>query len=385
SEEQRAGLEEALNRIRLERCPCETDPRESRIRWCEPRLTVHVRYREWRDGGHLRFPVFLGMSDQPSEAAQLPNDEIDQSPPPPVAEALADEPREVAITNRDKVFWPEAGYTKGHLIDYYREIAPWLLDYLRDRPVVLTRYPDGIAGKNFFQKDAPNWTPAWVRRVRMWSEHAHREIDYFVVDSAESLVYLANSGSIPLHVWGSKTKDLSRPDWSVIDLDPKDAPFEHVVRIARELHALCDAIELPSFVKTTGSSGLHILIPLGGALTFEQARGLAEVLGRIVVERLPELATLVRTVGDREGRVYVDTGQNGHGKLIVAPFSVRPLPGAPVSMPIRWSQVTKRLEPRRYSIKDATRFLNKHGDAMRDVLNERPDVLAALERLHDLL
>ncbi len=383
SDDERGAWQERLDAISVEHCPCEPSPAEKRARWCEPRYTVRVRYTEWRDGGHLRHPVYLGASEEPPVAALRPGTE--RPPPPPVAEPQGEEPRDFPITNRDKVFWPEEGYTKGDLIDYYRKLSPWLLDYLRDRPVVLTRYPDGIDGKSFFQKDAPDWTPAWVRRVRMWSEHAHREIDYFVVDSVESLIYLANSGSIPLHVWASRTRDLAHPDWTVIDLDPKEAPFAHVVTIARELHHLCESIELVNYVKTTGSSGLHVMIPLGGQLTYEQARGLAEVLGRIVVERLPEIATLTRTVSNREGRVYVDTGQNGHGRLIVAPFSVRPLRGAPVSMPIAWSQVSKRLDPRRYTIKNALPFLKKRRDEMRPLLDERPDVLAALERLHALL
>ncbi|MEM6731121.1 MAG: DNA ligase D, partial [Myxococcota bacterium] len=338
-ENERRTLREALDSIRLAHCPCDPVPQQPTVRWCEPRLVARVRYLEWREGGSLRQPVFLEWVEADPTSARRSSEES-AVPPPPVAEALGDEPRELAITNRDKMFWPEDGYTKGDLIDYYRAIAPWLLPHLADRPVVLTRYPDGIDGKNFFQKDAPDWTPSWVRRVRMWSEHTQRDIDYFVVDSVESLLYLANSASIPLHVWASRTRDLSRPDWTVIDLDPKEAPFEHVVQIARALKKLCDAIELPTYVKTTGSSGLHVMIPLGGRLTYEQGRGLAEILARLVVEELPEIATTVRTVSERQGRVYVDTGQNGHGRLIVSPFSVRPFPGAPVSMPVKWSQVT---------------------------------------------
>ena len=156
------------------------------------------------------------------------------------------------LTNTKKVFWPEEGYTKGDLLEYYRAIAPWFLPYLRDRPIVLTRFPDGIAGKSFFQKDAPEWTPSWIRTARVWSEETKRDIDHFLVDDVESLLHVVNLGSIPIHVWSSRVPDLARPDWAVVDLDPKGAPFADVVAIARALHDLCQAIGLPSFVKTTG-------------------------------------------------------------------------------------------------------------------------------------
>src|SRR5262249_29576628 len=145
------------------------------------------------------------------------------------------EERRVPFSNLTKLFWPDEGYTKGDLLEYYRAISPWLLPHLRDRPIVMTRYPDGIAGKSFFQKDAPSFRPEWMRLERMWSEHAEREIDYFVCDDLESLLYVVNLGSIPLHVWSSRVRSLERPDYCILDLDPKGAPFAHVVRAARTI------------------------------------------------------------------------------------------------------------------------------------------------------
>jgi bifunctional non-homologous end joining protein LigD len=247
---------------------------------------------------------------------------------------------------------------------------------------VLTRYPDGIAGKSFFQKDAPAWAPEWVRTERMWSEHGGREISYFVCDDLDQLLWVVNLGTIPLHVWSSRVATLARPDWCILDLDPKDAPFAHVVEIARALHALCEEIGLPSFVKTSGSTGLHVLVPLGRQLTYEQSRALAEVLASHVVQQLPEVATLARAIPARRGRVYVDTGQNGHGRLLVAPFCVRPLPGAPVSMPLDWSEVDARLDPARFHLRSAVARMQRLGeDPLRPVLDASPDLLAALERL----
>jgi bifunctional non-homologous end joining protein LigD len=244
------------------------------------------------------------------------------------------------------------------------------------------RHPDGIAGKAFFQKDAPAWAPAWVRRETLWSEHGGREIRFFVCEDVESLLFVVNLGAIPLHVQASRVADLAHPDWCILDLDPKGAPFRDVVTLARALHELAEEIGLPAHVKTSGSAGLHVLVPLGGRLTFAQARTLAELLAQVVAAQHPGIATLARRVAARGGRVYVDTGQNGHGKLLVAPFSVRALPGAPVSMPLRWSELGPRLDPRRFTIRNAVARMRRLGaDPLAPVLGPAPDLLGALGRL----
>jgi bifunctional non-homologous end joining protein LigD len=246
----------------------------------------------------------------------------------------------------------------------------------------MTRYPDGIDGKSFFQKDAPQWVPDWVRTEKVWSPDSEKETNYFIGDDVETILYIANLGSIPLHVWSSRLSALERPDWCTLDLDPKEAPFEHVVQIAIAIHALCDDIQLPCFVKTSGSSGLHVLLPLGGQCTYAQSKVLGELLARVTASDLPEIATTARALSARQGRVYIDFGQNGHGKLLVSALCVRPLPGAPVSMPLRWSEVTKKLDIRKYTIKNATSRLRRlKEDPLRGVLTEKPDLPAVLERL----
>jgi bifunctional non-homologous end joining protein LigD len=286
------------------------------------------------------------------------------------------------ITNAEKVFWPKERYTKGDLVAYYRAVAPWLLPYLRDRPVVLTRFPDGIEGKSFFQKDAPPWTPEWIRTEKIWTEETKREIEYFLCDDEESIAFLANLGTIPLHVWSSRVSDLGRPDWCIIDLDPKGAPFADVVKVALATRKLCGEIGLPSYVKTSGSTGIHVLVPLGGQCTYEQSRTLGEVLARAIERRVPEIATTERVISKREGRVYLDYLQNGHGKLLVGPYSVRPLPGATVSTPLSWAEVTARLDPSKFTIKTVpARLKRKKGDPLLGVLGDRPDLAAALARL----
>jgi bifunctional non-homologous end joining protein LigD len=390
-----------LESLRRPDPPCSGSlPADKGTTWVEPALVCEVEYTEWTDEGLLRQPVFLRFRDdkRPEECVREVGQAVGRSggregslveePDAGGRERELDPPtarppdRLTAFTNVDKVFWPDEGYTKGDLIAYYRAIAPWLLPYLRNRPLVLTRYPDGIAGKSFFQKDAPGFRPEWIRTERMWSEESQREIDYFVCDDEASLLYVVNLGTIPLHLWASRAPTLERPDWCVLDLDPKGAPFDHVVEVALAARELCRRIELPLLVKTSGSSGLHLLIPLGRQCTHEQSRSLGELLARFIVGRLPKIATIVRQVSQRDGRVYVDYLQNGSGKLIVAPFSARPLPGAPVSVPLAWREVNRRLDIRRHTIKTAPERMRKLGaDPLAEVLELSPDLGAALDRL----
>jgi len=287
----------------------------------------------------------------------------------------------VSITNPRKVFWPDEGYTKSDLIDYYDSVSPWLLPYLKDRPLVLTRYPDGINGKSFFQKDAPEWIPSWIRTARIHSHDVGRDIDYFIVDDRESLRYVVNLGTIPLHLWSSRLPSLDHPDWLVLDLDPKGAPFTDVVKVARALRRILEELALPSYVKTSGATGLHILLPLGARYDYDVTRTFARLLAVMGVEAEPAISTIARPLRSRGGKVYIDFGQNGRGQTIVAPFSVRPLPGAPVSCPLRWEEVTAKLDPARFTIKTAPARFQELGDPLALVLTGRIDVAAVLRKL----
>jgi bifunctional non-homologous end joining protein LigD len=384
-----SGLDEAtidalaprLERARLAKAPCVgvPTPPPRGARWARPELVCEVRFTEVTSAGLLRQPVFVGLRPE----AQLEECGAPTGPAPEPASTRASAPEPAAppaaeprLTRLDKVFWPAEGYTKGDLLAYYEAVWPWLAPYLRDRPVVLTRYPDGIAGKSFFQKNAPDFTPEWVPRRRI------DDTDYFLCNELRALLHVINSGAIPLHVWSARASSLERPDWLILDLDPKGAPFEHVVRVARHIHALLDGLGAPHFVKTSGQDGLHVLVPLGARLDHAHARALAEVLARVVCAELPELATIARPLAARGGKVYVDFLQNGRGKLIAAPLSVRPRPGAPVSMPLAWARVTRRLDPARFTLRSTPDLLRRGGDPCAGVLRERLDVgrvLAALE------
>jgi bifunctional non-homologous end joining protein LigD len=387
--------------------PFESIPELKTTTWCEPRIVVEVRYREWTPDGFLRHPTFIRLredkrvedcersgadwhvpgSPEPDEpAGPEPPDAPAAAPPQPPAPAPP--ARTVNISNPHKIFWPAEKYTKGDLIEYYRAIAPWILPYLRNRPLVLTRYPDGIDGKSFYQKDAPEFAPDWIRTVSIWSEDTQRDIRYFVCDDEDSLVYIANLGSILLHIWASRASSLELPDWCVIDLDPKEAPFQDVVTVARTLHRICEDVGLPNYVKTTGKSGLHVLIPLGRQCTYEQSRTLGELLSRLVIREHGKIATIIRTINKRGEKVYFDYLQNRHGQLIVAPFSVRPLPGATVSMPLTWDEVNPDLEQARFSftIRTAVARMESMGhDPVLPVIEEKPDLAGVLARLGPLL
>lgn len=384
--------------------PSESIPETGSTTWVEPRYVCEVRYTEWTPDGVLRHPAFLRLRDdkRPHECERQDWRNVDSGDAAPAVGAAAPAPVEqpldhapelpprvvqktVTISNPKKIFWPAEKYTKGDMIEYYRGIAPWLLPYLKERPVVLTRFPDGIEGKSFYQKDAPDFAPEWMRTVPIWSSDTNRFIQYFLCDDIEGLTYLANSGTIPLHIWMSRVESLERPDWCVIDLDPKEAPFSDVVKTALVLHRICGEIGLPDYIKTTGKTGLHIMVPLGRQVTYEQCRTLGELLARLVIRELGDITTITRHVTRRGDKVYLDYLQNRHGQLIVAPFSVRPLPGATVSMPITWDEVNQDLDPRAFTIKTAIDRIARLGDPVRPVIEEKPDLGAVMNRLAALM
>jgi bifunctional non-homologous end joining protein LigD len=387
TERQLTDVRATLNELRRRDAPCSGPIPQNGTSWVEPRLVCEVEYTQWTEEGLLRQPVFLRFRDDKRPEECVGSGEAGKRGskiPRSRASLSRDEEanRKLSFTNTTKLFWPADGYTKGDLIEYYRSIAPWIRPYLTDRPVVLTRYPDGITGKSFYQMDAPQFVPQWIHTERIWSEQAQREIDHFVCDDEASLLYLINLGTIPLHVWASRTTNIGHPDWCVLDLDPKDAPFTDVVRVAQATHSLCEEIGLPNLVKTSGSSGLHVMIPLGCQCRHEEARSLGELLARVVTAELPEISTLTRQVSRRSGKVYIDHLQNGAGRLIVAPFSVRPLPGAPVSTPLRWSEVNPKLDIRSFTIANVPARMRKlKRDPLREVLDLKPDLADALERL----
>ncbi len=356
-------------------------PDDDASTWVEPELFASVQYREVTNAGALRHPVFIGLvadADLGDVSSFTPSE-------PTIGEVHQPNQRTDAVvrtSNLDKVFWPESGLTKGDLIAYYDAVADHLLPYLADRPLVTVRYPDGISGKSFYQKNAPDFVPDSIRTEWIASSDDERGNRYFIAENAESLRYIINLGAIPLHIWASRVATIERPDWCILDLDPKTAPFSSVVTVARRIKALLDDIGLPSYPKTSGQSGLHILIPMGARYDFTQQKLLGEIVARIVEGDLPDIATTTRTPSARGDRVYVDFVQNGRSKLIAAPYAARPVPGATVSAPLRWSEVNSKLDPSRFTITSMPRRLARmKSDPLLPVLTEAPDIAASLTQL----
>jgi bifunctional non-homologous end joining protein LigD len=407
NEKQLVDMHRELAKLQIKKPPCKGPvPTSADHKWVKPEWVVEVRYKEVTSDGLLRHPAFLRVRDdkEPEDCVwQGPPPEAAASDPPP-ALLVEDRPKSdghgkasgkvrtatpkaektIAFSNLDKVFWPEEGYTKRDLIEFYKNVFPWMQPYLADRPLVLTRYPDGIAGKSFYQKNAPDFFPEWVRTEDIWSGSSERDIRYLVADDLESLLYIVNTGAIPLHLWMSRASDIQHPDWCLLDLDPKTAPFAHVVELAKASKQLCDRIGLPAFIKTSGATGLHVLIPLAGKFTYDQSRTLGHLLARVIEREHRDIATTARSIPARKGKVYLDFLQNRHGQLMVAPFSVRPLPVAPVSTSLEWSEVNAKLDPKKFTIRTVLKRLEKKGDPLAPLLTTKPDLMKALATLSEL-
>lgn len=381
-----ASLQAQLDALAVERCAAQGElmPAPQGRVFAKPEIVVSVSHSGFTDDGRLRHPVFVRVRNdaKPEECVAAPESERDRVLAEPAPAPT--ETRRVRVSNPKKLFWPVEGITKGELCEYYDSIAEQLLPYLRDRPVLMVRYPDGIAGKHFYQWNVPQGTPSWVRTAVMHSDEAKRDVTFFRVDDRDTLLYIANLGCIPLHILAGRFSALDACDFLTIDFDLGQAPFEHAVTLARELRALLNELGLPGFPKTSGQTGLHVLVPMGGA-PFDAATALAGLLGRLVHERHPKLSTLERLRKNRPNAVYIDTGQTGRSRAIVAPYSVRAVPGAGVSTPLTWDEVSAGLSPGQHTLFSVPERLAARGDPMTELLNVRPDLTRTMSRLTDLL
>lgn len=276
----------------------------------------------------------------------------------------------IKLSKLEKNLWPEQGYTKADLIYYYNAIAAFILPHLQDRPLVFTRYPDGIESKFFYQKNAPDYTPEWFRSY-LWPSQEGTENRLLMIEDAAGLVWCANQACIEIHPWMSRTQSIEYPDYLVFDLDPSPgSSFEDVISIALQLKNILDDLGLRSCPKTSGAMGLHIYLPVETRYPYETLRDFARMIAEAICSHLPEIATVERTVARRGNKIYVDYLQNAIGKTICAPYSVRPRPGAPVSTPLEWNEV-KDVQPDRFTIKTILERLQKKGDLFAAVLEDR--------------
>lgn len=286
------------------------------------------------------------------------------------------------LTHLDKIYWPKDKITKGDLLRYYEEVAPLILPHLKDRPESLRRFPNGINGITFFQKNLKDY-PNWIQTQAI--KHENKKVNYLLIQNEESLLYAANLGCIEIHPFFSRMQKLHNPDFMIFDLDPKGASFEKVIEVAQALHELLEEIEVPSYCKTSGATGLHIAIPLGAKYSFEQVKEFAEIIAKTAQRHTSKISTLERSLSKRRGKVYIDYHQNNFGQTLAAPYSVRAKPGAPVSTPLHWKEVKKGLNPKDFTIKNVIRRFKKTKDLYAPVLGKGIQLQTVLKNLQRYL
>lgn len=287
--------------------------------------------------------------------------------------------REIKLTNLDKLLWPEDGITKGELIEYFNDISPVLLPHLKDRPLVLTRYPNGWQGKSFYQKNAPEITPRWISTASLQSEH--RVIKYILANSTADLIWLANQAAFEIHPFLSRVQSIDSPDYAVFDLDPmEDTTWDDVRTTALAVKAALSLYGLRAYPKTTGGDGLQIFLPLTGGFTYEEVRVLTHAIFQAVHAVLPKTTTLIRKPSDRGGRLYLDYLQNVKGKTLVAVYAVRPRRGATVSTPVTWQEIEQdTIQKDEFTIRSMRRRLDRHGDVFAASLFDKQNIRPVLE------
>ncbi len=385
-------------------CPFAQKPKPSikGVTWVRPETICEIRFLEWTPDQHLRAPVFIALRDDkpakevvkeaPVDPATLAAPELETSDRAPSANELRLSGREATVdvdghrmkfTNLQKVFYPKDGWKKCDLLEFYSRVSPWLLPHLRDRPLSLKRYPNGIEGDFFFQKNASTGFPEWMRCEAI--EETRKTNHYPLAQDRASLLYLINLGCVDQNPLTARVGNLAHPDWMLLDLDPVEVSYDGIVDAALLVRKLLEELGLRGYPKTTGGDGMHVYVPLDPVYTFEQVRSFAELISHLVLERDPKLFTTPRSVNKREkGRVYFDYLQIGSGKTIAAPYVLRAYDGAPVATPLDWKEVKHGLRPTDFRIDNTIERFEKLGDLFAPVLAGGQGIEAALARLQDL-
>ena len=350
-------------------------------RWVRPDLRAEVSYAERTPDGRLRAPVFGGLVDDPGEGPDVP-----PGPFGGVAgdRTIEDGGRRITLTNLDKPYWPDEGITKGHLLDHYLRTAPVLVPHIAGRPQILKRYPDGIAGDFFFQHNVGDSAPPWMRTVDLSRSGRSDEKTsrYAVVDDPLGLLWLVNLGCIDLNPWQSLADAPDQPTHVLFDLDPADGlPYDRVVETALLVREVLDGVGLRGYPRTSGASGMHVMVPIERGPDWDAVRLFAQVVSEGLVRVRPDLVTTQRKVAARGPRVYLDAGQNGRGRSIACVYSVRPRPGAPVATPLRWEEVQPGLDPREFTMGAVARRIERDGDLAEPLLTDLQPLADAVARL----
>ena len=377
----------------------ETPKTNDKATWLQPELIAEIKFTEITKDGIFRHPVFLHLREDKDakEVNTKKNDVMAKKTSDPAttkskktsvkreAEKLQTiGKQEVKLTNQNKIYFPKDEVTKGDLIDYYQKMSRYILPHIKNRPQSMNRFPNGIDGMSFYQKDASDNIPEWVETHAVHSDSGDKFIDYIICNDKATMAYMNNLGCIEFNVWTSQIQTIEKPDYLVLDLDPSEKnSFEDVIETAQMAKSIMDKGKVEGYCKTSGSSGIHIYIPMGAKYEFEQVKNFAHVLMQLVQQELPDSTTLERTLQKRDkNKIYLDYLQNRRGQTLASVYSLRPKNGAPVSMPLEWSELKSGLKPTDFNIENALERVKKNGDLFKPVLGKGIDMLKALELLH---
>ncbi len=394
-------LYERLHPLIMKTSPFETIPKTNMpVTWIKPELVCEIKYSEITKDGIYRHPVFIAIREdkEPEDIVNTVHEHTEKfknmkaKTSSKKAETHEKE-KEITLnkhiiklTNQDKVYFPKDGITKGDVIAYYQSVATYILPHLKNRPLSLNRFPNGIEEQSFYQKDAGEHIPDWIKTTQVYSESNDKYIDYIYCNDKATLAYLNNLGCIDLNPWNSSLPDLEHPDYLVLDLDPsKKNTFDDVIETALQVNEVLNSIKIKGYCKTSGSTGIHIYIPMGGNYDFDQVKDFAHILMKQVNERLPKITTLERSLQKRDSnKIYLDYLQNRTGQTLASAYSLRPKEGASVSMPLDWEELKPGIRPADYNIHNSLERIKAKGDLFKPVLGKGIDMMKALELLQNI-
>lgn len=378
-----AELRTKLEKMERKTSPFKTPPKLKGTHWVRPELVAQLKFTEWTDSGSMRHPVFLGLRKDKKAAEVVKEKEttVESTSKPNHKKAMKTTDSKTEFSNRDKIFWPKEKYTKGDVIDYYDAVAEYILPYLIDRPQSLKRNPNGIAKDSFFQKNVEGQVPDWIKTKKLKSKSTGETITYLLCQDKDTLLFLANWGCIEINPWSSRIGTLNHPDYIIFDLDPNEAGMDKIITTALTLKEILDALKVPAYIKTSGSKGLHIFIPVLPKYTYNQTRTFSHLVSQMVLKKLPDIVSLERSPSKRKGKVYLDFLQNGKGKTMASVYSLRPKDKATVSTPLEWKEVNNKLDFGKFTLKTIPKRLKEKGDLWKDFFKESIDLKSILNQL----
>ena len=364
--------------------------------WLKPELVAELKYTELTKDNIYRHPVFLRLREDIEPQAVKVNsgdNSKNESMKKPVIPTktkensilIKIEKQKLKLTNQNKVYFPKEGITKGDVIAYYQSISKYILPHLKNHPQSLNRHPNGVTGLSFFQKDASEETPDWIKTHKIFSESTDKYINYIICNDKATLAYLNNLGCIELNIWASNIYNEEKPDYLVLDLDPSEKnTFEDVIETSLAIKEIFETLGFDGFPKTSGSSGIHIYVPMHAKYSYEQVKNFAHLLMQMVQKKLPNLTTLERSLQKRDkNKIYLDYLQNRRGQTIASVYSLRPKNGSPVSMPLEWKEVRFGLRPTDFNIHNALERMKEKGDLFKPVIGRGIDILKIIKNLKE--